>query len=51
MKRAFAAILVVLALALWIYSANQNQHGVHAQQATVQAQLTAVLRPSPTPTQ
>jgi hypothetical protein len=44
------AVVIVLAVALWVYSGRQNQHGVHAEQATVQAQLTSVSRPTPSPT-
>jgi len=47
-KLAGAVLLAVLAL--WILSGIRTQSSVGTQQATVQAQQTAIARPAPTPT-
>jgi hypothetical protein len=48
--RAISVVVAVLALGLWIHSASLNQQGVANEQTTVQAQLTAVSKATPTAT-
>lgn len=50
MGRAVAVLVGILALALWIYSGNQNQQGYSGVQSTVSAQITSVVGPTPTAT-
>ncbi|HEX8919151.1 MAG TPA: hypothetical protein VF898_11660 [Chloroflexota bacterium] len=48
--RKSAAVLGVLVLALWIFSASRAQQAVGPDDATVRAQLTAIVQPTSTPT-
>jgi hypothetical protein len=43
-------IILVLILALWGFSGFRSQQSVPHDDATVQAQMTAVAMPTPTPT-
>lgn len=45
-----AAVVLLLALVLWATSGLRSQQTVGSDNATVQAQMTAVVRPTPSPT-
>lgn len=47
MRKAIASVVVVLVAVLWILSANHGQQSVGPASSTVQAQLTAVAKPTP----
>jgi hypothetical protein len=45
-----AGILLVIVLALWGFNGVHSQQSVGSDDATVQAQMTAVVQPTPSPT-
>jgi hypothetical protein len=49
-RKAIGGLLVVLLAALWVANGYRTQTQVGSQDATAQAQVTAVARPVPTPT-
>lgn len=50
MNRAIAVVAGVLILVLWVTGGLRAQSSVGGDEATVQAQLTAVVHPTATPT-
>ncbi len=49
-RKAIGGLLVVILAALWLANGYRTQMQVGPQDATAQAQLTAVVKPLPTPT-
>jgi hypothetical protein len=45
-----AGILLVIVIALWGFNGVHSQQSVGSDDATVQAQMTAVVQPTPSPT-
>jgi hypothetical protein len=50
MRKVVAVLVLGLLGALWVFSAERNQQSLGGDEATVQAQMTAVLKPTPTAT-
>jgi hypothetical protein len=50
MGRLVATVCAVLAVGLWVVSGSRNQQGIHNEQSTVQTQLTAMAKATPTAT-
>lgn len=50
MRKAVGAIVAVLAVGLWLFSAGRAQRSVQTDTATAQAQLTRVAGPMPSAT-
>jgi hypothetical protein len=49
-KKAIAVVLLAVVAALWIGNGYRTQQQVGSQDATAQAQVTAVAKPVPSPT-
>jgi hypothetical protein len=49
-KQVVVLLFVVLVFGLWLFSGARLQQSVGQDNATVQAQLTAVVQPTPSPT-
>lgn len=45
-----AAVILVIVVALWGFNGVHSQQSVGSDEATVRAQMTAVVQPTPTPT-
>jgi hypothetical protein len=50
MARAVSLVLMVLMAGLWISGGLRHQKSVGPEESTVQAQITALAQPTPTPT-
>jgi hypothetical protein len=49
-KQVIALLFVVLVFGLWLFSSTRLQQSVGQDDATVQAQMTIVVQPTPSPT-